>query len=465
MPADCRSNYIGLAVNNNVLRAVIINSRKKKITNFVEVKLDYDILNGGTFLKPEAFKSALEQLLEKTKTPPRCISVSLPERYALTRELAFPNITEEEVAEAVNWQARNIFPLPLEDMYLDWKSLVGQNNEKEVFVVAIPKKLVDDLVSILSDLRLKPINIQTSASCLGRMLPKNGKNVQILTSVNEDGATATLVANNVAKMTVTPNAEEETIDIIQKLIEYYKAKHSDKFKIAKIWLTGDKVTDDLKIKISETLNIETGYLRLPVLLQDKDKSLAFSEAIAIGFAPIEPPESSKTINLLPGNIQNLYEVSKDYYSLKNVFHALSGLLMTLLLVSAFSYGYLIYRAREFNIENKIQPLLEEGNTETELRKLNKEVDKLNILTKKKQTPKALISNLPQLIPLGISLNFWEYNQVKKQLVLEGKTDSRDTLIEFQESLENRPEYGRATIPLDSLSKKSNFQFRLVVELN
>lgn len=472
----CGNEFIGLSVNNTVLRAVIVDARKRKIRSLAEQNVDKKMLDGGTFLEPDLFKAALKQLVQGKKNIPRCVSISLPERYALTRELSFPNITEEEIAEAVIWQARNIFPLPFEDMYIDWKTLQKKDLTQEVFVVALPRRLVDDLVLLLTQLRFRPVNVQTSATCLGRLLPKDEENLQILVNVNRDGSTATLVTDNIAKMTATASlgAESqkgvvtETIKTAKKLLEFYRARHKAELAIKKIWLTGEFASEELKTSLKEGLALSVEYLKLPISTEVDKKILTFSEAIAVALSPVEPPDSTRTINLLPPRIQKLYDSTVNLKQVKRWTSTILAVLMFGMITALISYGYLFYRARALAAYMPEQDHSEENletGLEERLKQLNKQVDRLIILIDEKDTPRALISSIPQLIPEGIVITSWQYSQSIGEITLEGRTDTRDTLLSFQKRLEKEDEFDRVTVPLQSLEKESNYEFRLIIQLN
>jgi Tfp pilus assembly PilM family ATPase/Tfp pilus assembly protein PilN len=476
MSALCFKKYIGLSINNTVLRAVVVDNHKKKITSFVEQPINEEIMNGGKFLNPGLFKNALQQLIQQGKEKARCISISLSERYALTRELSFPNITDEEIAEAVHWQAKNTFPLPIEDMYLDWKTLKGSNQEREVFIVALPRKLVDDLVDIVSSLGLNLVNIQTSATCLGRLLPATKGGMQILVNIGRDGATATVVSRNLAKMTSTAifkskeakDIVDETVETANKLVEFYRAKDKKEIKIEKLLLTGEFASDKLKEQLEKNLKIASEFLKLPVSITDKKKELAFSEAIAIALAPVEPPASNRTVNLLPTEIQNLYDSKKALNQVKRLSSAFLAVLLLGLVICAGVYLFLFYKAHTLSAKTKevVEGTERTPNDslEVELRQINKRVEKLNLLEKKKKTIKILLTTLPYSIPEDINITSWQYERDKNIITIEGRTSSRETLLAFQKNLEDREDIKRATLPLESLEKKVDYKFNLTLSL-
>ena len=473
---------IGLAVGDTVLRSVVIDTNKRQISALVEQSIDGHILNGGKIINPELFKKTLLELISKSKKKASCVSISLPERYALTRELSFPNISDAEIEEAVKWQAKNIFPLPLDEMYLDWKVLPNEQDEKEIFVVALPKRLVDDLVSIVTSIGLRPVNIQTSATCLGRLLPAKGNRLQVLVNLSDEGITSTLVKGSVTKLTATDEYVEgkdifiSTLDTIERLLNFYNAKNLDEFKLEHIWLTGVKADDEIKASLKKELNIKVDYLEGPIKLADKHKMLAFSEAIAIGLSPIESPASDQTINLIPKLVEKYYESSENVERIKHWEKTVVGILSTGLVLAISSYLFLFFQARslvantppELLVTNQLgETIVQEGadSTEVQLRKINKEVDKLLILSKLKTSPQQFLKVFPELSVNGVTISSWRYIFDEKLILIDGVTTSRDQLLKYQQKIEENDMFGVAIIPLENLERKNNFSFSIKVKLS
>lgn len=472
-------HYIGLAVGDTILRSVVIEAHEKQISSLVEEHISGHILNGGKIINPELFKKTLYHLVKKSKKRASCVSISLPEKYALTRELSFPNLSDREIEEAVRWQAKNIFPLPLDEMYLDWKIIPSETGEKEIFLVALPKRLVDDLISIVTSLGLRPVNIQTSATCLARMLSPTGNNLQALVNLSEDGITSTLVKGRITRLTATDdyvdgrNIVKSVQDTIEKLVNYYIAKGYEDITLEHIWLTGANATEDVKIDLKKALGVKVDYLEGPIKFSDKSKMLAFSEAIAIGLSLIKPPSSDETINLIPKPVERYYDSSDNLGRIRSWEKTVVGILSIGLFIVIISYAFLFFQAHllvadtsgEFLSTNKLgEVIVQESSdsTEVQLRKINKQVDKLLVLSELKSTPRNLFKLLPEISVDGVVINSWSYNDDEKLMVLNGVAQSRDKLLEYQQKIEEQEEFLVAVIPLENLEKKSNFVFSIKV---
>jgi len=329
---------------------------------------------------------------------------------------------------------------------------------------------------------LRPVNIQTSATCLGRLLPSKGNKLQALVNLSDGGITSTLVKGRVTKLTATDEYAEGkdvsicALDTIQRLLNFYNAKNLDEFKLEHIWLTGVKADDEIKASLKKELNTKVDYLEGPIKLADKHKMLAFSEAISIGLSPIKPPASDQTINLIPKLVEKYYESSENVERIKHWERSVVGILSTGLLLAISSYLFLFFQARslvantppELLATNQLgEIIVQEGadSTEVQLRKINMEVDKLLILSKLKTSPQQFLKVFPELSVNGITINSWRYIIDEKLILIDGVATSRDQLLKYQQKIEENDMFGVAIIPLENLERKNNFLFSIKVKLS
>lgn len=478
MQSYCGTDYIGLSINASVLRAVVVSGKKKAVSALVQQPVEGFILDGGNILKADLFKLALKKLSENCKKLPSCISVSLPEKYALTKELSFPKLSNKEIEEAVFWKARNIFPLPVEEMYIDWKVVKETSSGFEIFVVALPKIIVDELVRILQELGFRPVNIQTSASAMARLLPPDGDKQHIIINAGRDGIEATLVEGSLEKITATSEIIEEkkfnkaVISTTRKLIDFYQTKTKNGLKLEDIWTSGEFASETLNKKLKEEFSVRTNFLNMPVRTKNKQMLLAFSEAIAIALAPIQPPSSEKTINLLPRKIQKYYDSAILLKKVKKLSSIFLALLAAVFLIELSGFGYIYYKSKNLKMNALSSKTLSENKTNSsvsgqiqdELKSIKKKTEQIIYFSGNNKTPKGLIAQFFQYTNSGLTIQSWHYNKKSKQLIIEGKTETRDKLLEFKKDIEKIKEVESVDIPLSSLAKKINYNFKIVANL-
>ncbi|MFQ5454195.1 MAG: type IV pilus biogenesis protein PilM, partial [Candidatus Zixiibacteriota bacterium] len=102
---------------------------------------------------------------------------SLPEQEAFVRVVQLPILKKEELREAVKWEMEENIPLAIDEVYFDY-SIVRPVRDKidhfDILIGALPKKIVDDYVSVLekSGIKIKALEIESIAT--SRALIKDG---------------------------------------------------------------------------------------------------------------------------------------------------------------------------------------------------------------------------------------------------------------------------------------------------
>lgn len=122
-------------------------------------------------------------------------AVSLPEEKSFVDVLRLPNLKEEEIGQAVLFEAANYIPIPLDEVYFDFEvvtrspasqvGVAGATANKttpqgssagsiEVLIAATPKKIVDSYASTLKIAGFRPLFMEVESLSLARALIKRG---------------------------------------------------------------------------------------------------------------------------------------------------------------------------------------------------------------------------------------------------------------------------------------------------
>lgn len=128
----------------------------------------------------------------------RC-ALSLIESQVVTRLIQLPNLTDKELAAAINWEAEQYVPLPVKDVNLQYKVISrpesGTEGNMDVLLVAAPKRVIGKYLNIIKDASLVVDAMETESSALVRALTKAEETTTILVSL---GAVSTelIIARN-----------------------------------------------------------------------------------------------------------------------------------------------------------------------------------------------------------------------------------------------------------------------------
>lgn len=138
----------------------------------------------------------IRTLLENMGTSTKDVAASLPAFSAFTSLLEMPDMTVEETAQAMQYQAKSIVPMPINQVALDWIKVERRKNEQgnyqqRVLLIAIPKKQIQKYQNIFrqAGLNLRILEIETVS--LARALTKGDKTLSLIVDI---GARSTAFA-------------------------------------------------------------------------------------------------------------------------------------------------------------------------------------------------------------------------------------------------------------------------------
>lgn len=126
----------------------------------------------GVIIDPEIIAKATHSLFEKHligDITTRRVALAIPAYRTFTRSLAVPNLSGSELKDAVELEAEQYIPVPLENLYLDYEVLKQNTETTELFIVAVPKEIVDSYLELAQIIGLEAVLIEPTLSSSGRL--------------------------------------------------------------------------------------------------------------------------------------------------------------------------------------------------------------------------------------------------------------------------------------------------------
>ena len=140
-----------------------------KLETLARDVLQEGICEKGEIKRSEDLKGKIQKLLENPdfgKIGTNKIVFSLPEEQVFIRNFFLPEeISPKEAEEYAAFQAKESFPFPAEAIYFD-----SRIKEREVFLAASPKKIIQEYFKVFQELRLRPVAFEPSPLSLARAL-------------------------------------------------------------------------------------------------------------------------------------------------------------------------------------------------------------------------------------------------------------------------------------------------------
>lgn len=168
------NSAIGLDIGSSSVRAVEIgfSEGKRVLTRIGEIGLAPGIVSEGEVHDSEALSTALTSLWRLGGFKTRRVFLGLANQKVIVRHIQLPFMSDEDLKGAINYEAQEYIPIPLEEAILDYQVLreFDEDNQRmlEILVVAAQKNMIDSFVRALTAAKLSPIAIDVQSFALLR---------------------------------------------------------------------------------------------------------------------------------------------------------------------------------------------------------------------------------------------------------------------------------------------------------
>ena len=171
--------------------------------------------------EPQRLAEVIKQVAEKSGVKTKKAISALPANAVFSAIINLPNITKEELASpkklatAVEWEAKKVVPLPLNEMILDWKvlenvgaplggkPLSGEKKEDgaprnvQVLLTGAAKKVVQKYLDGFQRAGFELISLETESFALTRALLGNDKSTAMIVDLGASDTTVIIVENGI----------------------------------------------------------------------------------------------------------------------------------------------------------------------------------------------------------------------------------------------------------------------------
>lgn len=459
------SEHVGLSISSQSLAGVVVDNRGQVIHQAV-IKSPSPFIDHGQVAIPVLAQS-LKELIATGQFNPNVVAVSIPEKFAFSRLHTFPSLTNAEVDEAVSWQIEKIFPYSQTDIYVDWRLIQKQKNQMTVVVTAVPRKIINGIKDSLHIAGLFPLSFEPSVTALARLVPKDLPGPVVMLELDELSSSATLIDAGVPQFTATsffdpsaPNQPKAAI-ISRSVIDLsnHWLKEHQLTQALSLFVTGEGAAPELIEVLSSQL--QTNCQVLPV----NNLDLSLHAAYAVGLGAVLPPESERSINVLPQGLRSYYQAVSFHALILNVSRYLIGSAVISFLVTILSFVF-IYLTGQAKI-TAVTSTYTQINAAVSVANLNTITQNAllyNRLFKKKITPENVLRTTFDVLPENVTLVNLTYDPVKKKLRLVGKAEDREAILEVHRLLADTDLFKSTDFPLSALSTSATGDFTFELEV-
>lgn len=193
------SSFFGIDLGTTGIRVVELASEEGKVTlkNYVSLEAEQRINPDGTVAKKNIQAldkhtiESMKTILDSAVVANHKVAMSVPTSSTFSSIITFPRMPKDEIAKAVNYEARQYIPISLEEVVYGWsiisndRKLVGKeakqaakpgertfaaNDKTRVLLIAIPKETSAKYMQIANAFNLDMVALETESFSLARSL-------------------------------------------------------------------------------------------------------------------------------------------------------------------------------------------------------------------------------------------------------------------------------------------------------
>lgn len=439
-----------------------LDSPEKSFEIYEEFPLPENAFLGNEIKDLVKFTQFIKNCADKTKLKNTKVIIGIPEDKCFTHTLTLPPLETKEISQAISYQADTFLPFPYSKEYLDWKLIEKlPDNRKKVLVGAIPKDIIDSLISVFESVNLFPIAFETASITLFRKVPKDDRNSSLAVNFSENSTLIISCYKGSIDTNVVISEKNDFLPTIKKLLTYLSSKDTS-VKFANIYLSGKTQGQETLLKELTSLGIKPIFLKtgLKGIPPEKEPEIVLISSLIK--KDILPPIDDRTINILPESQINKY-FSKSLSVIEKYVKVIC--LIILALITFYLIFKFIGNREDKEALNSQKELLElKPLTKEEVVRLKLGAD-LIFKTEKEDKAILRVLEIAAKLPSAIQITGVRYEKDLNELSLFGIALKRDDLLNFKNALEKEKQFSSVTIPITSLQKDKNVDFKIIININ
>jgi type IV pilus assembly protein PilM len=171
----------GLDIGHGTLKVMQLEDLKKKtrISGYGIAKFDIHAIDDeGVIVDYKPIATAMRDLFKRHlvgQITTRRAAIALPSYRTFSRSIQLPKLNDSELHDAVALEVEQYIPIPMQDLYLDYMVTARSATNMELFVVAVPKKIVDSYLVLAKALGLEVVLVEPAMASCARLFANDSQ--------------------------------------------------------------------------------------------------------------------------------------------------------------------------------------------------------------------------------------------------------------------------------------------------
>lgn len=141
----------------------------------------------------------INKICEKAGTKSKNAIAALPTFSVFSSVINLASVAKKDIPSAINWEAKKVIPMPLEEMVLDWKEIENGQPKKgiSILLTAAPKALVKKYIEIFKVAKINLLSLETETFSLIRALLGNDKTPVMIVEIGASTTDISIVNKSI----------------------------------------------------------------------------------------------------------------------------------------------------------------------------------------------------------------------------------------------------------------------------
>lgn len=200
------NTLVGLDIGSASIRAVEAAASKDRptVTNYGQTVLPTGAVAGGVIKDSRAVVAALRQLWAAQEFTSRNVLLGISHQQVIVRELDVAKLPPRELHQALPFLVRDVLPLPVEEVVLDFYPLDDTAGDTvHGLVIAAPKQPVIDTVQAVEAAGLQVVQVDLACFAAMRAAAHLANDTEALIDLGANGTTIVVHTDGTPKIVRT----------------------------------------------------------------------------------------------------------------------------------------------------------------------------------------------------------------------------------------------------------------------
>jgi type IV pilus assembly protein PilM len=152
-----KKELVGLDIGSSAVKAVELKAGGKGGAEFQLLNLGMEALPpeaivDGAIMDSGAVIDAIQRVFSAQKIKNSEVATSVSGNAVIVKKISLPQMSPEELAESIHWEAEQYIPFDIQDVSLDYEVIEGSGSggNMDVLLVAVKKDKISDYTSAIS---------------------------------------------------------------------------------------------------------------------------------------------------------------------------------------------------------------------------------------------------------------------------------------------------------------------------